>query len=455
MRYLAMADADKVQEYVFSPSKLRYVRGASQLQTQAIQQIERHGGNQMLYANGGVALAEFACLKEAESFCAFATGAFRDTTGSATVTTGIAEYEESVDGGFKQGWNSVRDAVERGKRQRNGIYPVRSHWLWAVCERCGVDSAQTLVDEPDALRVAVCGTCRRKWQCQEPDLVPGFERVGDFEKLAELSRPSNYLALIYLDLDRLGKYFDLNVHDRDDCKRISRIIDQAVQTSVSEAGMRASSLPGPHQPAIGKRAKQPFIELMAGGDDAIVMVAAHLAIPFLRFFREAFERSERWQRFPIPLFSVGLVFAHCHLPIWEFINTAKDLYRDAKQRKNAHSVAFRLVMSSMADEHENVKRLRKPTRNPYILDDLLLLAETVRSLKRLDTPRSKIHALYDLAWKDHLQGQFEYLNMLLRLPGQSRTELLRLIGQTLWSKDHNGSEVTLAADLAELWEFCR
>ena len=159
VKYLAIADADRVQEYVFTPPALQYVRGASELQKDAIEEIKYHAGAGIVYANGGVALAEFGDEERARAFCARATEIFREKTDTAGVTTAIAAYEGDE---FQSGWKRVRDAVENRKRQRNWVRPLGPHWLQVACERCGERAAETDMDEHGTRRI-VCRTCKLKY----------------------------------------------------------------------------------------------------------------------------------------------------------------------------------------------------------------------------------------------------------------------------------------------------
>jgi hypothetical protein len=447
MPYLAMADADRVQDYVFLPSQLRYVRGASALQTGAIQKISKEAGSAVLYANGGVVLAKFADKEAAGKFGGMAERTFREETVTATVSVGVAEYDGAD---FLAGWQRVQDAVERVKRQRNGVVASGSHWLWASCERCGSQPAQELVDEPGNANLAICQTCLHKWNSgrQMHGSIQGLRPPTDFEELAELSQPGGYLALLYIDLDRLGNYFQENIDSEENCKEIATEIDAKLRRAVREAGRRAAALAGPHEPAEGKPRIQPWLELLVGGDDCILMLAAHLATDFLRFFEEEFQfRAGLPQR---PWFSAGIVFAHHQLPIGDFVKAAKGLCRQAKRREGEDSAAFQVVTSSMAD---NVDDIRKPTANPYSLEGFLHLRGAIGRLKQVNAPRSKMHRLYETAWQNQLQGQLEYMNLLIRLPTAPRREMVESFGWDLWKKGADNEPRTFAADLVELWEF--
>jgi hypothetical protein len=451
MQYLAIADADRVQDYVFFPPQLRYVRGASRLQTNAIQKIRSAAGTQaILYANGGVVLARFDIKPDAERFCRLAQTTFQQETSTATVSTAIAEYHPAD---FPAGWSRVRDAVERAKRHRNGVKASSSHWLWVACQRCGSQPAENLVNEPENPNIAICQTCAHKFKAgaEHQAAISGLEPPNDFEELAKLSLPEGYLALLYIDLDKLGRYLEDNVKSTEDCSKIAAAIDETLRHAVREAGRRAAATAGPHQPSEGNRRKQPWLELLVGGDDCVLMLAAHLVPKFLEFFTSEFQFGSGLPK--RPFFSAGIVFAHHQLPIGDFAAAAKGLCRKAKLRQEDDSVAFQVVTSSLVDNPDDLK---KPTANPYSLPEFLSLIAGIASLKKINAPRSKIHRLYEIAWKSRsntLQGQLEYLNLLIGLPDAPRAVLLESIGWDLWQKREDQELRTSAADLVELWEF--
>ncbi|MBI3684324.1 MAG: hypothetical protein HY235_28455 [Acidobacteria bacterium] len=435
MSYLALADADRVQEYVFGPSQLRYVRGASRLQTQAIERIESQFHSEVIFANGGLALAEFDTGPEAQRFCQASEEVFRTVTRSATIS---AAYVDQREDSFPTAWKRVRDAVERRKRQRNDLSVDGAHWLWSSCERCGLRPAQTLVPEAGNQVVSCCDACSSKWWKGEA----GAHEVADFERLGQLGSPENYLALLYLDLDRMGEYLERNIANKEQCRTVSMAVDEALHGSVDCATM--------HVTRRGEELR--VVKLLVGGDDAVVIMAADAAVPFLREFREEFVKPARWEGLEPPWFSAGIVYAHSHFPISEFMLVAKQCCREAKKLRGQHSASFRLITSSLAEEGDQADR--HATACPYSLDVFLLFCDQILELKSKEAPRSKIHRLHEICQEDELPGTYEYLNLLLRLSPPVRSILRKreCVGPLLW-QHLPGGRVTRGADLVELWEF--
>ncbi len=448
MPYLAMADADKVLEYVFSPAKLRFVRGASSLQSDAVRGIVREIRRRPLYANGGVLLMRLDEDKLAQDFHCIAEAVFREVTGSATVTTAVVPVNDHDlgEGQFPRTWKRVRDEVEAAKRHRHDVVARGQHWLWAACEVCGTHPASHFWKDPSGAATSICGSCRKKdaKSAKTRMRLAGYVMPKEFTEFGLRSKPQNYLAMVYLDLDRLGDYLATHMRTPGDCSRLSRQLDLAVRQSVRQ-GILAVSKDGELEGHAGA------VELLAGGDDAIVMTNAQHAIPFLREFQEQFQQPYRWQKYPLPSFSAGVVFAHSHFPISDFLSHAKACLRLAKRRKDSNSVAFQVISGPMG----GLMREETPwSGNPYAVDDLLELAAGIRELRQADAPTSKIQSFYDLGWKGESQATLEYCDALLRMSEAHRATVRRLIGPTPWQQRPSGA-YSRTADLAELWEFVR
>src|ERR1022692_5096929 len=137
-QFLAIADADKVHDYVFSPHELKLIKGGSFLQyelnTETIPQELRKSGaspDACISANGGTVVAKFPTRDQAEEFCRAAETLYRRHTAAATVSTAVARYPENE---WEQAKRELDDRLEqdkhsRRKRQFNGASP-----LWTTCQ---------------------------------------------------------------------------------------------------------------------------------------------------------------------------------------------------------------------------------------------------------------------------------------------------------------------------------
>jgi hypothetical protein len=142
--------------------------------------------------------------------------------------------------------------------------------------------------------------------------------------LAMQSKPQNYVALIYMDLDRLGKYLrDHGSRSKQHYRQLSRRTRSAVHHGVICGCAVISQSRDEPAPT------PPFEIMLIGGDDAILFVAAHEAGAFLGSFAESYRESI----VSLPdagsalSFSAGIVWAHRahhHFPSRNFAREPKN-----------------------------------------------------------------------------------------------------------------------------------
>jgi len=428
--HLAIVDADRVHEYVFSPRELKLIRGGSSLQTELNREILpqiacKHGGD-VLTQYGGTVLATFPDKPPARDFCHEAEMAFLRETCGATVTTTCGPYTEATFGDDRK--NLVSQQLEYKKRAPiRSRFPGAQPWF-AFCGACGLFPAVEEINEE--LR---CATCRkRREKAKRPEKAP-----ESFEQLAALSRPENYLAIVYIDLDRLGRHLDDRIHTTADCRELGKAVDRAVRESVDSA---CEALP--------RDGFDPHEILLAGGDDALIALPASLVFDLLQSFRDKFDEHTRGT--DMPRFSAGVVMAHSHFPIAEFVRLAEDALRSAKSVQGAHSVHFAVLTASLADELSVHRGNCGTTGNPYQLNEFLAMTQQMRDLKTAEAPTGKIHDLYRLVHEGTNRGEVGYRHLLTRLETIHAHKLSGLVGEKLW-REEDGR--TVAADIAELWDF--
>jgi hypothetical protein len=443
--YLAIADADRIHDYVFAPRELKLIRGASSIQDRLNREMlpreaEDKGGTK-IFAGGGTVLARFPTPDSAQTFCARAEDAFTEHTSVATVTTATGPYAE---GYFEEAYDRLRDTLEwrktaRADRRFNGGSP-----FWAVCQFCGLQPAVRIEDHDKRPQ---CEACRLRREAGSRGFLhypPGCTPPADFEALAKHAQPENYLVLVYLDVDRLGRYLkDHASASEGDFRRISRKIDEAVLQGVDEVC----------KGRFIKDGKGFYEILLAGGDDAILILPAQYGVPFVDEFARQYDHalSDVLER---PSFSAALVYAHHHFPIQQFVAVADGLLKSAKAGKPvpaSHSVNFKIITGSFEEcvpEHAAFS----PTARPYSIDGFRSLVRNAAALREA-APRSKLHALYQAAFGRTEQARLEYAFILSRLDEPARRAVLEAVGQEFIQPRPDGSLHTTAADLVEISEF--
>jgi hypothetical protein len=451
MQYLAITDADAIHSYVFAPHELRLIRGGSSLldacNDQAAALVSAGMSGCKIFDGGGQVLAKFPTGAQAEEFCRKVRDLYREKTQVATVSTAIAEYPSPER--FQESLDDLLFKLERAKQRRTAGYFNGGSPYFASCQSCGLYPASGASVAPE--HKIICRPCCLREEQTRKLRQAAENEPQSFEDIARQSHPQNYMALIYLDFDRLGRYLKAVIEGKESRYTVfSTRVKDSIKHAVTEAGKQA---PG-------------SITLVRGGDDAVVVMAAQHALKFLQVFREAMD--EFWNREeakggdhhagrPRPSFSAGMVLAHSHFPIAEFMRIAEDLLRSAKRLQEQDAIDYEVVTNSMIGKVlEQRKRFgRRRTSKPYRWADFQDLAGELVQLKKTGAPASKVKALYHIAYQSDLQAELEYLHLLSRLDSRSREIMRRpqAVGLGLWQASDTGAVATRAADLAELWEF--
>ena len=462
---LLILDADRIHEYVFAPRQLKAIRGGSAIQDS----LNRHRlleapllcgtGNvtlsgevlnsptiddgaawEAVYAGGGTALILFRDPADAEGYRMAATRLYSQETGAATASAAFVPCPA----GFKEGYDAVRRQLERAKTARSEHRFTTGNPYWKVCELCGRAPGARRRRDPGGGERLACAACLKRLENSERS--PYLPRVSsaagtalkpprDFERIAARSVPENYLALVYLDINRLGRFL---AETASESVRYFRGHSTAVHETVVSGTVAGCA-------AAAKRAgreEAPFEILLIGGDDAIVVMRAQDVFVFLREFHKVFQAEPLLNVSGNSLdFSVGIVWAHHHFPISQFLTLAEALLKSAKGRPGGGFAAdYLIVTEAMAGDIG--PRGEGGSRKPYALSEFLVLEESVAALKSAAAPRSKVHDLYRIARLPEYQATLEYYFLLSRLESKHRDMVKRFRGG-----------LAGMADVAELWDF--
>ncbi len=468
-QFLAIVDADKIHDYVFSPHELRLVRGGSVLQStlneEVVPGLATDYTGHLVYAGGGTTLVSFAGEEAVRDFCAAAEACYADRTviGTATsawIEVGAREFAETRDRLF--------GLLERRKNARNAHERPDGSPFSERCGACGQYPAAVRDPEPErAWRI--CLACVQRLSCSDRfTLLPaGRKPAKDLTEVGSRSQPAGYIATVYIDLDRAGAflrdyattikaYGELSCRMRDSVKNaIHAGLEQAVPTGSDRV--------------VG------YEVFLLGGDDAVVALPANRLFAFLEKFQGTYHKV--WRDGPHPSFSAGAVLTQAHTPIAAMLRQAEDLLRSAKRIPKTElagrdsgkdAVDYCISAGTESDdvlaERAEVRKRgseRPRTMKPYTIAEAAALARGVSGLRQMDAPANKIRSLFDVAYQPLPQADLEYLFVLSRLESGPRVALRKLVeGPEMrlkaWRPVRAGAEeATNLADIAELWEFCR
>ena len=252
----------------------------------------------------------------------------------------------------------------------------------------------------------------------------------ELDDLAVFSHPSNYMGLIYADVNRLGQLFRAKLSDPEEqVPVLSQIVEQSMRNALARAVQDDTQLhPQPHpdseQRAQGKR-MVPFLIIIMGGDDLTLIVPAHTAVPLAnrlcRYFSEEIQQLSLAESPVHELdlsMSAGIVLVGHTYPLWMAFQMTKELARSAKRlsaqihqqnKKEIGSIDFRVITTSSARPLQVQRQMhyQRPfniglmhlTCSPYVCASgkqafdyptADALIETIYELKRHDFPTNKL-----------------------------------------------------------------
>lgn len=501
-KYLVLLDTDKIKRYIFSTNKLKLIRGASSIlaelnEKEAVKnRVAWHNG-ECVFAGGGQVMAEFNSDTKAEEFIIAEQAKYENCD---AYITGI---KEEYTGGFKV--ENAQIKLRRAKEERTYETHILSNPFFKTCQLCGINPASKIKHE-----MFVCTACERKTdkgekirkKPRESPIYAKFlefvekqptyqewkkaEFTEDLSKLGELSKPENYLGLIYADGNRMGERL-LDRTSKTEYQELSKAIENGLQESVFEALRKY--IPNPIKGTI------PFEFVILGGDDLILFTPAQKAIPIALEILKQFEEKMKKcadeigeKKFTL---SAGVVIAHSKFPISSFTKQAEDLLTSAKklnkemwygaesksQRKEISTIDYLVISSPSANPIEVIREKEltyklgentyKLTQRPFTLEKadkiVNIVKDEIKKSKFLS--RSRLYSLHDALHKGKNQSILNVLSLVTRLKGEEQENVKKLFAEirndTLLYPDGgalfpwNVGEVydTPVLDMLELYDF--
>lgn len=447
---LLIADADQTQAYVFESSKLPEIRGASgqldRLNERIGKLVEQVEGADCVYADGGMLLALVPGYKAAADLAGEIEALYARETKAATITADWRPLPEAYSDERFSDYVSWGHRWLKRRKESKGMppfYETLPHQ--ARCRSCQkrpavADYAGRMPDWP------ICDVCFQKREDKSAWLDRFEEKLADKQEwrddyykdhsgkeryspqtVSEIAQASQaragYVAFLYLDGDRIGQLLQ-EIRGRDAYGAVSQALREVTEDAVYGAlsrHLQPASVKGDamreeigQSKLVGKDILiHPFEIITIGGDDVLLIVPAHAAIPIAadigRVFGEqmtaAVERITGMAR--RVTMSAGVVVADDHTPVHVLRDLAEQLLKEAKKQGGA--VDFHVLKSAdMLDRKVDAVREAYPYRlekvgkggkpvsllgRPYSHDEALTLWQELKALKRVSFASSQMAML--------------------------------------------------------------
>ena len=467
-KVLVSFDTDRIKEYVFATGKLKEIRGASAIldELNRLDMVEKaeEFDAETIFANGGSGMF---IVPEAstEALIHAVEKEYRLRTQTCSITSATMELPDD----FKN-----QDAVQcylqtlayrlRLQKDENALHQaILTHPFLRTCDSCGDQYASQ--SGTGAETELLCGSCENKrdknnkiqedieavitgeaeeylkhklWHRVLLDLgregypMTGKNRPEDFNDLGDMSEPKNYMGLIYADGDSMGKILE-SLNNFSEVKNFSEVVDNAIYQAVHEAILECLKPKDSGE-------YFPFDILMLGGDDLVMVTAAHKVVEVSMKITERFSELTEKRLGKRLTLSVGIAIAHVNFPFSSLLTLAEQALKfskkEAVKRKrrgqgttndglinfivlnNSNSLDFdHYHQETLRDEDQDIYR----TLRPYNLTDLRHVVKTIHKLKKESFPRGKIKELREAVFQSRNQSILEGLKFFSSI-SSSKTE---------------------------------
>jgi hypothetical protein len=550
---LLSADADRIKDYVFESSKLPEMRGASMLLDDlndgppdapaSIRQVFAGLGlpaddaGCIIYAGGGSLLALVPSLLDGVAVPGQLQQAIESLYPQATVMATVTSvYQDNLDparlGDFRRLMAAQTLLLRRRKEQRAVVPFVEALPHEQRCAACGTRPAvgpdpraivNRLLCEACIRKVARSSTAggRRIWTARFGDYLdgrpaaeqqryrngaPGLAAIRQADDLEAIGQASprrslrNLIGFIYADGDGVGRFIEASATLAE-----YQAKSAALTTTVGDLVYAALAHHLTAYETASGEYSHGFEILTIGGDDLLVMLPAHAALPvaleicdgFARAFKSRVQdwAAQGWAPPKRPLtMSAGVVIAHADNPVQYVRDLAGQLLKSAKVRAKelpaaeAQGAIDFLTLKSQSMMWSDLKDLRRQayeiayppggareyiglTGRPYLLSEMARLLDHARLLRDAHFPHSQVQdfrrALQDSRRLGRVGPSLWYVRQQVRQPRFQ--ELIRDIerawqiaaveqgGLPPWRRvaDHAGKprHVTIWEDLHEAREL--
>jgi len=407
-KYLLAAEADKIQDLIFSSARLREVVGGSQLLLRFCDQVPRLMGisdGNIIMSDAGSFRILFGTEEAARNFGEQLAEVYRLATGgSLTVADPVP-----VNGNFGQDNKNAEENLRRAKRWR-AVWQSQEHFPYmALCSSCGSGLAVTYRSYyPGEEKKYLCRSCLNKG-LERPFDEPGEflrefyqEVIGGSEDLqryiwpGKMKRadipekdplediaddaPRRYVAYLVADGNNMGEVFGA-CEDEEQMRKLSRGLGKIIRCALAEpTKLLMQNNPRKEQP---DSIFIPVLPLILGGDDVFVLLPAPWALDFARRFCRAYEQGMQrlfeeigLEGVPRPTISAAIIVAKSKYPYYLAHQIGEKRLKEAKRfskqlwvkGQEVSTLNFEIVVGGRLEQKRPEENIH-PTLRPYLVTD--------------------------------------------------------------------------------------
>jgi hypothetical protein len=514
-RYLVLMDTDRIKDYIFTTNRLKEIRGASllldRLNTQECCNLLAGFGGEEVFIGGGGVLATFRKKSQASSYMAAVRAASRRETHIATIT-GIVVPIPVAPAGERAPLRQARTALHLAKGARTQTQALLTNPYFRLCQSCNRYPVTAVADGDELC--AACFSKRQAAQLQPEETASNPEPAATFPsysgytkfanralalfdddrwqrltkvppKLDQLEGPeTNHIGFIHADINNLGTFLEQQ-DSLTKIKEVSQEVAKALESALIEAVHKVRLVP--------RGQTWPFLIIVMGGDDMLLVVAAKRAVPLANELCLAFERHIKAalgnatdaQEVGKLALSAGVVISKPGHPAYALADRAEELVKSAKRRSHElyaehgpiPTLDMQVIHTPTANPVETVRkneyfRSRNGQQYWYTFRPLscsrvgpwpgvTTLLHAIHRLRRSDFPRNKLNEWADLLNADEIEQILRWQLLQTRISNEAHRAMQQTIEVFSLSREWVFAQpggvgapyFTPLLDIVELYDF--
>lgn len=442
---LVRFDTDRIREYVYESSRPPVIAGASSILRELNEGIGKAYPEWTLFSGGGEGLL-LAPGGQGPAIREDIERRYREATGGAlSVTTEhlplgphdliAREPGDEPAGGVRlvTGAQAVlarlHDRIRRKKDEALRLsrdLPGQETRCVSCRDRAGTLPLPVRRGDPEEEKGPLCGPCHRRWSVGK-GIINGISFDELVEKLPKLGGKNRYLGFLYADGNSMGALFGRLRHLEDLC-----FLSAAVTHLFKTAEDKAEELAGSLLRGVA-REDRPFLSFLGGGDEAIWIAPAAIAVQLAERLPGWIEEEtgripglrERLREYGVPTITLGTGLLLCDrtYPVRYQLDLAAQLQKSAKGMfyrsggEVVSSIDFEMLTDSspLSERIETSRKVAYSTEEegfvrtcrPYTAEGFSALVDRMRKA-RARMAGSQLHGLQSGA----AEGRRVFLNAL-------------------------------------------
>ncbi len=477
-RYLTILEVSQKQAYIFQSNELRsnvlnsaviaWIMSEKYMEETISDRTLFDADRNLVYSGGGHTLLEFETKDDARLFTKKVTTAIRKEYQGIEVFAATLKYDEEMLPG--ENLKELNKKLERKKAVRSASFRQGSFGV----EKINTNTLKPML-EGETLEISSKARMPEAEEKIDRELsAEGFQRVYKFEELGGSKDKSNFIAVVHIDGNAMGKRVEKLQKKYADCEwddykknigRFSQSVDDQFKEAYKEmAEYVAGNIKNNRLGDLDIREKKlPVRRIITAGDDICFVTEGRIGLECAAAFIRALGKKKNLVDTEGYAACAGVAIVHQKYPFYKAYELAEMLCSNAKKFGaslsedgsgfDVSAIDWHIEFGEIRDTLEEIRKEYYDTdgrmlmQRPYIVEasEKILKAEPLRRYENFRNLLMEIQKE-----ENYARGSLKELRTVLK-QGEKETEyFLKFHRIEELLKEHLGDHFSLLYDAVEL-----